>query len=133
MWFIHIGFMLWIPAFIPKGFQMERTEGHDVVKCASQVATMHAKAIANLQFNWYLASILVCTVIFYARTVNRKYTEKAAAYEPVEQKRECEGNKKANATVEKGSHGAERQYFSDGSQTSIDLESLHEAVALIER
>jgi hypothetical protein len=125
-WFVHMGFMLWIPAFIPKGCQMERTEGHDVVKCASREATMRAKALANLQFNWYLAAILVLTVIFYARTVGIYADE--AVYQPLQRKPAIEGDKKADAVVEMGNHGVEKQYFRDGSQSSIDLESLQEAL-----
>jgi hypothetical protein len=128
VWFIHMGFMLWIPAFIPKGCQMERIEGHDVVKCGNHAATMRAKGLANLQFNWCLAAILVLTVIFYARTVGI-YAAKAV-YRPLERKPASEGDKKADAAVEMGSHGVERQYFRDGSQSSIDVESLQEAMEL---
>lgn len=105
---------------------MELTEGHDVVKCASLEATMRAKALANLQFNWYLAAILVFTVIFYVRKVNGNYSDKGAAYA---QKPDNEGD----ATVEMGNHGVERQYFGNGSQSSVDLERMEEAVKLIER
>jgi hypothetical protein len=125
-WFIHMGFMLWIPAFIAKGCQKERSEGHDVFKCASQEATMRAKALANLQFNWYLATILVLMVIFYARTV-RIYADEAA-YQPLQRKPAIEGDKKADTAVEMGSHGVERQYFCDGSQSPIYLESLQKAL-----
>lgn len=124
-WFVNMGFMLWIPAFIPKGCHMVRTEGHDVVKCASHEATMRAKALANLQFNWYLAAILVSTVIFYARTVGIY-----AAYQPLQQKPAIESYQNADTAVEMNSGGVEKQFFSDGSQSSMDIESLQEALEL---
>lgn len=127
-WIVHMGFMLWIPAFVPRGCQMERSGGHGVVNCANDEASMRAKALANLQFNWYLAAILVFTVILYARTV-RIYTDKAA-YKPLERMIANETDNTENAAVEMASHGVEKRCFRDGSQSSIDVESLEEAPEL---
>ena len=82
---------------------MECTEDVDVVKSSNQVAIMHAKVLAYLQFNWYLFAILVFTIIFYTRTIDRNYTNKVVAYEPLDYNPKCEGNKMDNTTIEMGS------------------------------
>lgn len=127
-WFVHMGFMLWVPAFVPKGCRMERSRGHGIVQCANDEASMRAKALANLQFNWYLAAILVFTVILYARIAGKYSNE--TAYQPLERKTGNKSDKTAEATVEMGSHGVEKRYFRDVSQSSIDLESLEGAPEL---
>eukprot|EP01018_Ginkgo_biloba_P005018 Gb_14794 [translate_table: standard] len=70
-WFIHMGFMLWVPKFVPKDCEMHEEDGHYVVRCISEEANMRAKALANLQFNWFLAGIIVFTAIMYIQMVQR--------------------------------------------------------------
>ncbi|KNA11584.1 hypothetical protein SOVF_133680 [Spinacia oleracea] len=66
-WFINMGFMLWIPKFVPKGCstQMDKTSSnemmHGSVTCGSPEADFRARALANLQFSWILAGILMFT------------------------------------------------------------------------
>jgi hypothetical protein len=81
-WLVNMGFMLWITAFVPEDLQMEGTEGQDVVKCAGQEATMQAKALANLQFNWYLAGIVLFTIVLYANMAGH-LTEAPVSYQPL--------------------------------------------------
>ncbi|KAG6572004.1 Transmembrane protein 45B, partial [Cucurbita argyrosperma subsp. sororia] len=65
-WFMNMGFMLWVPNLVPKGCSMRIVEnGKDemlgAVICASKEADMRARALANLQFSWILAGILIFT------------------------------------------------------------------------
>ena len=63
-WFINMGFMLWIPAFVPEGCVMNlaKASGHEIigaVTCGSKEADFRARGLANLQFSWILSSILI--------------------------------------------------------------------------
>ncbi|CAK9315834.1 unnamed protein product [Citrullus colocynthis] len=65
-WFMNMGFMLWIPNLVPKGCSMRiienaKDEMLGAVICASKEADMRARALANLQFSWILAGILILT------------------------------------------------------------------------
>jgi hypothetical protein len=121
-WFIHMGFMLWIPALVPKGCQMQRTEGHDVVKCASHDATMRAKALANLQFNWYLAGIVVFTIILYSKMAGHQ--DKAPlTYQPLEVKAVIDHDTELGSTDNHGGCAGHRRSM-DGSHISMDMDSM---------
>lgn len=60
-WFIQMGMVLWTPSLLPKDCAMVHTPESDTVRCATAAATHHAKALANLQFSWHLAAIVVLT------------------------------------------------------------------------
>lgn len=68
-WFINMGFMLWVPKFVPKGCFMQHDKAnsnemhmvHGAVYCGSPEADFRARALANLQFSWILAGILMFT------------------------------------------------------------------------
>ncbi|KAF5745653.1 transmembrane protein 45A [Tripterygium wilfordii] len=66
-WFVNMGFMLWVPEFVPKGcyMQMARTNTADnilgAVTCGSHEADLRAKSLANLQFSWIIGGILAFT------------------------------------------------------------------------
>ncbi|XP_077230267.1 transmembrane epididymal protein (DUF716) [Tasmannia lanceolata] len=65
-WFMDMGFMLWVPNLVPKG--CFATLGEDpkmfgAVICGTEEANLRAMALANLQFSWILAGILIFTVI----------------------------------------------------------------------
>ncbi|XP_031744507.1 transmembrane protein 45B [Cucumis sativus] len=67
-WFMNMGFMLWVPNLVPKGCSMRvmdngKDEMLGAVICASEEADMRARALANLQFSWILAGILIFTGI----------------------------------------------------------------------
>jgi len=81
-WFVNMGFMFWISAFVSKGRQMDGTEGHDLVKYFGEEATMQAKALANLQFNWYLAGIVLFTIALYANMAGQR-SEAPVTYQPL--------------------------------------------------
>ncbi|OVA16201.1 Protein of unknown function DUF716 [Macleaya cordata] len=65
VWFIVMGFMLWIPEFIPKGCFMNFEESHFVVRCHGDHALHRAKSLVNLQFNWLLSMIVVFSMSMY--------------------------------------------------------------------
>ena len=60
-WFMNMGFMLWVPEFVPKGCKAQLTESsmHSAVACASHEADLRARALANMQFSWILSGILI--------------------------------------------------------------------------
>ncbi|KAL2928327.1 Transmembrane protein 45B [Bienertia sinuspersici] len=68
-WFLNMGFMLWVPKFVPKGCFMQHDHDkatsndmhmmHGAVSCGSPEADFRARALANLQFSWILAGILM--------------------------------------------------------------------------
>ncbi|KAG0570950.1 hypothetical protein KC19_6G200200 [Ceratodon purpureus] len=65
-WFIQMGMVLWTPSLLPKGCAVVKTEFSETVRCATDAATHQAKALANLQFSWHLAAIMVFTgALFY--------------------------------------------------------------------
>uniref|UniRef100_A0A0C9S2G2 TSA: Wollemia nobilis Ref_Wollemi_Transcript_19682_564 transcribed RNA sequence n=1 Tax=Wollemia nobilis TaxID=56998 RepID=A0A0C9S2G2_9CONI len=112
--------MLWIPAFIPKGCLMHPENGHTVVRCRDQAANMRAKALANLQFNWYLAAVTIFPVVLYVKMMERYGGgEKTVPYLSL--------NAKAEGDVEMGESAknspAHRRSM-DGSQSSMDMDSL---------
>ncbi|XP_065856172.1 uncharacterized protein [Euphorbia lathyris] len=61
-WFMIMGFVLWIPEFIPEGCVTQMSdEMLGAVTCTSVDADLRARALANLQFSWILAGILLFT------------------------------------------------------------------------
>ncbi|XP_024395018.1 uncharacterized protein [Physcomitrium patens] len=60
-WFIQMGFVLWTPSLLPKDCAMVHTPDHATVECSTHDALHQAKALANLQFSWHLAALVVLT------------------------------------------------------------------------
>ncbi|CBI32521.3 unnamed protein product, partial [Vitis vinifera] len=62
-WFMNMGFMLWVPEFVPKGCKVQLTSSsdsmHGAVACGSHDADLRARALANMQFSWILSGILM--------------------------------------------------------------------------
>ncbi|XP_073026166.1 uncharacterized protein [Primulina eburnea] len=63
-WFINMGLILWVPKFIPQGCSMESLDPingiiHGAVVCETNLADLRARALANLQFCWIFAAILI--------------------------------------------------------------------------
>lgn len=62
-WFMNMGFMLWVPEFVPKGCKVQLTFSsdsmHGAVACGSHDADLRARALANMQFSWILSGILM--------------------------------------------------------------------------
>lgn len=65
LWFVNMGFMLWVPELVPRGCALRPGQpmqhGEATVVCGSQDADLRARALANLQFSWILSSVLVFT------------------------------------------------------------------------
>ncbi|CAK9150831.1 unnamed protein product [Ilex paraguariensis] len=62
-WFMNMGFMLWVPEFVPQGCvgQLGNASGsnvHSAVMCETLEAGSRARALANLQFSWILSGIM---------------------------------------------------------------------------
>ncbi|ESQ30541.1 hypothetical protein EUTSA_v10011694mg [Eutrema salsugineum] len=70
-WFLNMGFMLWVPGYVPKGCVSNTSASLDnnrrsvvhssAVACETPGAEIRAKALANLQFSWTLSAILIIT------------------------------------------------------------------------
>ncbi|XP_042515042.1 transmembrane protein 45B [Macadamia integrifolia] len=62
-WFMIMGFILWVPQFIPRGcvLRLGGDDMHGAVACEAKEASLRATALANLQFSWILAGILIST------------------------------------------------------------------------
>ncbi|KAD3066459.1 hypothetical protein R6Q59_019323 [Mikania micrantha] len=77
LWFINMGFLLWVPELVPKGCTLRLGHGgdsdmHGSVICGTHEAGFRARALANLQFSWILAGILIfvgCICLFYPKKV----------------------------------------------------------------
>uniref|UniRef100_A0A7C9DHC9 Transmembrane protein 45B n=1 Tax=Opuntia streptacantha TaxID=393608 RepID=A0A7C9DHC9_OPUST len=91
-WFVNMGFMLWVPKFVPQGCFMQLDKAtssemvHGTVACASPDADIRARALANLQFSWILAGILMVTG-FFCLVFSRKGTPRVrqvTAYEQLQ-------------------------------------------------
>lgn len=82
VWFIQMGFVLWMPAFTPKGCALKQEELHNVVRCDSEEWTIRAKALATLQFSWYLASLVAFTLLGFVYAI-RCYSP-SPKYETIE-------------------------------------------------
>ena len=65
-----MGFALWVPSLVPKGCHATGSEGaggHGAVACGTEEASRRAMALANLQFSWVLAGVLVLTAYLCLR------------------------------------------------------------------
>ncbi|KAJ7299192.1 hypothetical protein O6H91_Y284600 [Diphasiastrum complanatum] len=121
-WFIQMGLVLWIPAFTPKGCKMNNEDNHKVVRCNDHTTKMRAKALADLQFSWYLAAIVIFTLILYAYMVTCSKTR--AHYLPLDLKDGI-----SNIEVVRSAELAEicsapkHRRSSEGSHSSAEMEA----------
>ncbi|KAJ0680597.1 hypothetical protein HanPI659440_Chr16g0625961 [Helianthus annuus] len=77
LWFINMGFLLWVPELVPKGCTLRLGHGgdsdmHGAVICGTHDAGLRAQALANLQFSWILAGILIfvgCICSFFPKKI----------------------------------------------------------------
>ncbi|KAF8695069.1 hypothetical protein HU200_037677 [Digitaria exilis] len=77
VWFIVIGAMVWVPSRVPKGCSLVEEDGRATVRCHSEASLHRAKALANLQFGWYLSFMTVFVVVVYLY-VCKRYPAEAA-------------------------------------------------------
>ncbi|KVI10752.1 transmembrane protein 45B [Cynara cardunculus var. scolymus] len=79
-WFINMGFMLWVPELVPKGCVLRLGDGgdsdmHGAIVCGTHEARLRARAMANLQFSWILAGILIfvgCLCLSFPKKVTHR-------------------------------------------------------------
>lgn len=72
LWFVVMGFALWVPRLVPEGCYAAGSggaggHGHGAVACGTEQAGRRAMALANLQFSWVLAGVLVGTAYLCLR------------------------------------------------------------------
>ncbi|OWM83764.1 hypothetical protein CDL15_Pgr004195 [Punica granatum] len=90
LWFINMGFMLWVPKLVPNGCALHlglpAHHGEPTVVCASKDADSRARALANLQFSWILSTVLVLTGILCLKLASSKGTtgKRSAEYQKLQ-------------------------------------------------
>ncbi|EFJ10653.1 hypothetical protein SELMODRAFT_127703 [Selaginella moellendorffii] len=112
LWLIQMGLVLWIPRFVPTGCRMVSEDDHDVVRCADEGSTMRAKALANLQFSWYLAGVVIFSIALLCALIQRSR----------------HGN--AYARMDSSEGEQEFRHKSSGSHSSIEMEEGFPALEL---
>ncbi|KAL6644674.1 hypothetical protein ACP70R_000681 [Stipagrostis hirtigluma subsp. patula] len=74
LWFVVMGFALWVPALVPRGCH-GAAAGSDAmqsaVACPTEEAARRATVMANLQFSWALAAVWVVTAYLCLRVDGR--------------------------------------------------------------
>ncbi|CAN6167133.1 unnamed protein product [Urochloa humidicola] len=77
VWLMVIGAMVWVPSRVPRGCSLVQEDGRDTVRCHSEASLHRAKALANLQFGWYLSFMTVFVVALYLYVCKRYPAEVA--------------------------------------------------------
>ncbi|CAO2173070.1 unnamed protein product [Urochloa humidicola] len=71
VWFMVMGFALWVPALVPSGCHgvvaEEEAAMRGAVACATEAAARRATVMANLQFSWAIAAVWVVTAYLCLR------------------------------------------------------------------
>ncbi|CAO2211147.1 unnamed protein product [Urochloa humidicola] len=70
VWFMAMGFALWVPALVPAGCRavdQEAAAMRSAVACATEEAARRAAVMANLQFSWAIAAVWVVTAYLCLR------------------------------------------------------------------
>ncbi|KAL0864181.1 hypothetical protein Bca101_043299 [Brassica carinata] len=60
-----MGYMLWTPSLIPKGCFLHEEEGHQVVRCSSDLALHRAKSLVNIEFSWFFVGTTIFVMSLY--------------------------------------------------------------------
>ncbi|KAH0873342.1 hypothetical protein HID58_070704 [Brassica napus] len=60
-----MGYMLWTPSLIPKGCFLHEEEGHQVVRCSSDLALHRAKSLVNIEFSWFFVGTTIFGMSLY--------------------------------------------------------------------
>ncbi|CAM0147944.1 unnamed protein product [Urochloa decumbens] len=68
VWFMAMGFALWVPALVPTGCHgVEEAAMRSAVACETEEAARRAAVMANLQFSWAIAAVWVVTAYLCLR------------------------------------------------------------------
>ena len=81
IWFIQMGLVLWVPRFTPTGCAMRDEGYHRLVRCEGEAASHRAKALATLQFAWYLAALCAAVVTWIALALRGPHANMSKSYE----------------------------------------------------
>ncbi|KAH7422695.1 hypothetical protein KP509_12G020800 [Ceratopteris richardii] len=73
VWLIQLGF-LFVPFFAPKGCELTEGPHGRMVVCDSDDAIIRAKALATLQFSWYLAALVSSALLALAYVIRHYAT-----------------------------------------------------------
>ncbi|CAK7339161.1 unnamed protein product [Dovyalis caffra] len=89
VWFVVMGFVLWIPRLIPKGCLLHNDDGHKMARCATEEALHRAKSLGNILYSWLLVLLTIFAVLFYVAVVEKyskdvKYSSVANECEEIE-------------------------------------------------
>lgn len=124
-WFIQMGITLWTPSLLPKGCSMTHGMDEKTVRCVTEKALMQAKALANLQFSWHIAGIVVFTAVLFA-TLSTVIPKQQAKYLHLDGSEEdnFEGEDSPGAVFKIGEEDVEHGGGSPsgGSQGSVELQ-----------
>eukprot|EP00850_Spirogloea_muscicola_P020344 SM000213S06809 [mRNA] locus=s213:59774:62720:- [translate_table: standard] len=74
LWFIQMGFVLWVPTFMAYGCSQVLEEGASdrYFVCDGEASMHRAKALADLQFSWYWTGVLVFCIAMYALAMRKQ-------------------------------------------------------------
>lgn len=112
VWFMVIGAMVWVPSRVPKGCELVQEDGRDTVRCHSKASLHRAKALANLQFGWWISFMTVFVVVLYLRVCKMYPPEAAYVRVPAV----------AGEDEDEAKCGAARQGDDMGGLTSFEIE-----------
>ncbi|KAH7422690.1 hypothetical protein KP509_12G020700 [Ceratopteris richardii] len=118
VWFIQMGFVLWMPIFTPKGCELKQEKFHRLVRCESEDFTMRAKALATLQFSWYLAALVALSLL--ALTYAIRYYAPSPKYRTIDDAMEAQDPGEA----EMAAH-PHRSRSTNGSESSVEGLAAH--------
>lgn len=89
LWFIQTGATLYLDPLIPLGCIGIHNVPHGGVECSSPEALHRATGIANLQFAWWLAAVVILTVVAYGGMVHAVGRNRGGAgYEVIQRRHE---------------------------------------------
>ncbi|XP_068663105.1 uncharacterized protein [Aristolochia californica] len=87
-WFFNMALMLWVPRLVVLGCFARPGNGddmHGAVVCDTEEASLKMTALANLQFSWILAAILIFTAFLCLTPVaNRVHRSGIVEYEKLQ-------------------------------------------------
>ncbi|KAJ6824454.1 transmembrane protein 45B-like [Iris pallida] len=74
VWFVVMGYGLYIPAIVPKGCFVNDEDGHKVVRCKDEDSLERAKSLVNILFGWFVAAMVIFSMVFYLEMA-KKYVK----------------------------------------------------------
>ncbi|KAK6937029.1 Protein of unknown function DUF716 [Dillenia turbinata] len=100
IWMNLLGIVLWIPTFTYKGCYLSYEEGHYIERCHDDKSLQRAKAIANLQFCWFLTGVVIFSIVLYLVLV--KFYGKKVEYKTLPYKKEDDVESETKSFIDIG-------------------------------